>query len=143
MEYMEKKYGWLKKEQPAKYEVLMKSRKDAERVWKSVAARIGRAKDYDEINKLKAPAHKANAVVELARLELRSAGSEISWMKSAKKSDSVAVEMIAQALIRNQKAIIEVTKKKMASDEELRQLAIKHNSLEKAMRDEYEKARNK
>ncbi len=143
MEDLEKRYGWLKENHGDKYDEYKEKRKVAAQDWREVAKRIGRAKNTEEVDVIKMSAYKSNAIAELARLELRAAGSEANWLKSAEKTDSGAAKRAARALIDNQRSMIEVTKQKLISEQRLRELSIERQKLEGEMRDEYEKSREK
>lgn len=141
MEGMEKKYGWMKEKYGEQYQDYTKKRKAAAEEWSNVAKRISRANNYEEINALKMPAQRADAIAELSRLELRAASAEENWMKTAEKADTGSAKRVAKALAENQREIIQVTKQKMISEQRLRELSVQHDKLEQEMRGEYEKAR--
>jgi len=143
IEELEKKYGWLKENDREKYDDMINKSKAAAREWQRVAEQVGRARDQEEISALKLPAYRAGAIAELARLELKAAGSEREWKRSAEKSGSDEVERLARKLIENQRRTIETTTEKLVREHQLRELALERGQLEKEMREQYEKARNK
>jgi hypothetical protein len=133
-----KSYEYLKKANSFQFASALEKRKAASKAWQAVADGMGKANTYDQISALKAPAYDAEAIAELARLELRAAGSEKEWKKTVDKSGSKEVAAAAALLLQNQNTFIQTTKQYMASQKALRQIEIERNSLEKKMREAYE-----
>lgn len=139
----EEKYGWAKEDFPDHHRKLVEKRRDAERAWKEAAGRMGRARDYDEIQTCKIPAYQASAMAHLAEMELKAASAERNWLRSAEKSGSETARKAARALVDNEKQTFEATREKYIRENKLRELAKQRSELEAILEEEYDKTKRR
>jgi hypothetical protein len=138
-----KKYETLKESEPRLFADAMEKRLLAAKAWTAVASGVGTVDGYEQLTALKMPAYDAEAVAEIARMEMKAAYSEKDWKRNAEKSDSKDASALAEQMIQNQRAVIQATKQKYSSERLLRQLEIDRTQIEKKMRDAYEQSKRK
>jgi hypothetical protein len=135
------KYEQLKESEPGLFAEALDKRLLAAKAWQNAAEAFTKIDSSDQIGAVKAPAHDAEEVAEIARMEMRAAAAEKEWKRTAEKYKSRELEQLAGQLIQNQRNIIQATKQRMMGQRQLRQLEIERGHLSTKLRELQDEAR--